>query len=191
MDETLIRVGNDRYARANGTYGLTTITAEHVEVEGEVATFEFIGKNSKPVDVTIVDRQLADVVARCVRLDAPELFAYRSGPGELKDVTSEDVNQYLREISRIDVSAKDFRTWGASSTVVDHLATGDDSCTFLCALDEAASLLNNTRAVCRASYVHPELESAFRDRHLRDAWARSRQSRWYGRSEQALLKLLE
>ena len=127
-----------------------------------------------------------------MRLDAPELFAYQSN-GNVVDVTSAEVNDYLREVSRLDVTAKDFRTWGASSLVVGHLAETDEGVPrpFLSAIDEAADLLNNTRAVCRASYVHPILETAFDDRRLHDAWRRSRSGKWYARSESTLLKLLD
>lgn len=193
MDETLIRVGSDRYAQTNGTYGLTTLTSDHVEVSGDTVRLEFMGKNAKPVDMMVANPRLAELVRRCMRLDAPELFAYTNERGEVVDVTSSDVNRYLRDISRIDCTAKDFRTWGATATVVEHLAGCDvaDDRPWLEGIDRAAELLNNTRAVCRASYVHPDLESAFHERRLHRAWAASRAGTWYSRSESALLKLLD
>jgi DNA topoisomerase-1 len=191
MDETLIRVGNDRYAQVNSTYGLTTLTSDHVAVTSDRITFEFAGKNSKPVHLVVANPSLAKVVKRCLRLDAPELFAYTNAHGDVVDVTSADVNQYLRDLTRFDCTAKDFRTWGASSIVVDRLghATSEGR-GFLEAVDAAADLLNNTRAVCRASYVHPVIEEALVDQRLADTWASSRSGRWYSRSESALLKLL-
>ena len=194
LDLTLIRVGNDRYAEDNETFGLTTLRSEHVAVSGDTVRFEFEAKNSTPMEATVVDERVAPIIASCLHVNGDRLFCYRSEDGGIIGVDSSQVNQYLRDISDPSVSAKSFRTWGASSTAVRHLAsegTGDDpDGEYLAAVDAAAEVLGNTRAVCRASYVHPRVEEAHLGGEIRGAWSASRTSRWYQRCERALLKLL-
>ena len=194
MDETLIRVGNSQYATRNSTYGLTTLRSRHVEVDGDLITFSFEAKNSTATELTVANPDLAPLVAKCADLGGDELFAYSDGD-EIVDVGSDDVNDYLRHISGFDLTAKDFRTWGASAAVVRHLAetelgdsNGADA--FLAAVDAAADLLNNTRSVARNSYVHPMLEDAFASGSICETWRKSRRGRWYERPEKTFLKLL-
>ncbi len=189
LDETLIRVGNDRYAESNGSYGLTTLGRRHVEVSGSRLHFSMTGKGGAEVDVSLRDRRLAALVLRCRDAGGRRLFTYE-GDGTGGAVDSEDVNDYLREVAGETFSAKDFRTWGASAAVVRALGPGDDV-GWLAAVDQAADLLGNTRSVCRAAYVHPDLETAWEGGSLYRAWRSSRRSRWLTRAESALAKLLD
>lgn len=193
MDETLIRVGNAEYAAKNSTYGLTTLRSSHVNVNGDVIEFAFEAKNATPIELAIANPDLAPLVAECEELGAEELFAYFDG-NQVVDVTSNDMNDYLREVSGVDATAKDFRTWGGSSTAVRYLATTEGAVNgaspFLAAVDAAAEALHNTRAVARASYVHPALEEAFESGAMLRQWRKTRRGRWYQRPEGTLLKLL-
>lgn len=191
MDETLIRVGNSRYAARNDSYGLTTLRSDHVDVAGGSVSFAFDAKNSTPVEITVANPKLAKVVAACSELGGEEVFAYCDGD-RMVDVDSSDVNDYLQEIASAEVTAKDFRTWGGSSVVFHHLATGGSSNgrLYLDAIDAAAAALHNTPAVCRASYVHPMLEDAHESGAILEAWQRSRSGTWYERAESGLLKAL-
>src|SRR6185369_6467714 len=121
LETTLIRVGNEEYARANRSFGLTTMRARHVDIDGATLTFEFRGKGGRQHRVDINDRRLARVVGRCQELPGQELIQYVDEDGEVRDVRSEDVNDYLREVTGgADVTAKDFRTW--AGTVLTYRA---------------------------------------------------------------------
>jgi hypothetical protein len=114
LETTLIQVGNDEYARTNGSYGLTTMKDRHAEVQGAWLRFKFRGKSGVDHEIDIRDRRLARIVARCQDLPGQELFAYVDDDGQVRDVGSEDVNDYLREITGQDFTAKDFRTWAGT-----------------------------------------------------------------------------
>lgn len=164
LDRTLVRVGNSEYARDNQSFGLTTLRREHVTVRGDAIVLSFTGKSGKAHEVAIRDAALARVVCECLALPGREVFKYRNGGGRVCDVTAGDVNAYLREIAAGDFTAKDFRTWAASVTVVRELLRSGSARTqhlrkasLLAALDVAAARLNNTRAICRRSYVHPAI----------------------------------
>lgn len=170
LETTLIRVGNDEYARTNDSFGLTTLRNEHVDVEGSELRFQFRGKSGKECLVDVKDRRLAGIVKACQELPDQELFEYRDADGELRDVTSSDVNDYLREITGQDFTAKDFRTWAA--TVMAFVALRDcEACetaaqarkNVVAAVKAAARRLNNTPAVCRKSYIHPAVLETYLD----------------------------
>ncbi|HKX75222.1 MAG TPA: DNA topoisomerase IB [Acidimicrobiia bacterium] len=195
LDQTLIRIGNERYAQQNGSFGLTTLAPRHADVEQGVVRFAFDGKGGQPQEVAVADRRLARLVAQCQELAGQRLFSYLNEAGELSAVTSDDVNSYLREATGMNFTAKDFRTWGASALVVNHLATmapepPDRARAFREAVDVAALALGNTRAVCRQAYVHPAIEQAHQSGDLQGVWAQSRRSKWLARPERALQKLL-
>jgi len=114
LDTTLIRVGNEEYARENNSFGLTTLQSEHVDVSGAKIEFHFRGKSGKEHDIDVRDRQLARIVKRCQDIPGHELFQYVDEEGQNRTIDSADVNDYLREISRQDFTAKDFRTWGST-----------------------------------------------------------------------------
>jgi DNA topoisomerase-1 len=168
LEETAIRVGNEEYAVANRSYGLTTLRNDHVEIEGESIVFEFRGKRGKQHRCRLRDRKLARVLARCRAIPGEELFQYVDGEGHRRSIGSEDVNAYLREISGEEFSAKDFRTWTGTLLAARALAASgggrgsrERRRQLLEAIDAVALRLNNTRAVCRKFYVHPGVVEAF------------------------------
>jgi DNA topoisomerase I len=162
LEQTFIRVGNAEYARANGSFGLTTLRSKHVDVEGSRIVFRFRGKSGKDHEVDVRDRRLARVIARLEQLPGQELFRYRDDDGELRTIASDDVNDYLRELSGEELSAKDFRTWAGTVLAARALAQLGPARNerlankrIVEAIDVVASRLGNTRAVCRKCYVHP------------------------------------
>lgn len=193
LDETLIRVGNPEYLE-NGSHGLTTLTADHVTWGAGELTFSFPGKSGREHTVGVDDSRLARLVKRCHQLGGQRLFTYRTRSGEPALVTSGDVNDALREITGLDaVSAKDFRTWGGTAVVTEVLAAGPpepDGSAVLDAIDLAAEQLGNTRAVCRASYVHPEVVEAAQEGSLQEIWAGARARKHLRRAEVTLLELV-
>jgi DNA topoisomerase-1 len=197
LDETLIRVGNEAYATENESYGLTTLKSDHVELDGSDIVFDFVGKSGLEHERFLHDRQLARIVRQCHELGGQDLFTYRAG-GELVDVTSGDVNLYLRELTDAEVTAKDFRTWGGTATAAAALAIGrppgsdaEAEKQILAAYDVAAEVLGNTRTVCRNCYVHPAVPDAYRSGELHETWRRSRPTATLDRKERTVLKLLE
>src|SRR5919204_3502820 len=117
LELTLIRVGNEEYARANASYGLTTLREKHVAVDGSLVRFRFKGKSGKTHDVGVRDRRVARVIRELQELPGQDLFTYVNGGDELRQIRSDDVNEYLREISGADFTAKDFRTWAGTVLV--------------------------------------------------------------------------
>ena len=177
LDTTLIRVGNDEHARTHQHYGLTTIRNRHVTIAGDHLVFRFIGKSGKDRRVSIRDARAARVVRRCQDLPGQELFKYVDDAGRVRDVSSDDVNAYLREACGADFTAKDFRTWAA--TVLAGLALRQICAgqapprstdrQIVAAVKAVAHVLGNTPAVCRKSYVHPVVLDAHRDGELLSA----------------------
>lgn len=168
LETTLIRVGNDDYARTNKSYGLTTLRNPHVKVQGSELRFQFKGKSGKTWRLQVRDRRIARIVKSCQELPGQELFQYVDEDGEVRRVTSADVNAYLREISGMDITAKDFRTW--AGTVLAALALQEfeafDTQAALkknlrSAIERVAARLGNTPTICRKCYVHPEIFSAY------------------------------
>ena len=160
LETSCIRVGNERYAEENGSFGLTTFRNRHVRVKGTRIEFEFRGKSGKFHRIAVDDPRLARVVRRCRDLPGQDLFQYVDGEGNVQSISSSDVNDYLQEIAGEDVSTKDFRTWAGSLCVAAALARCEDpqSPTRVnVAIREAAQRLGNTPAICRKSYVHPRV----------------------------------
>lgn len=193
LDETLIRVGNPQYA-ARESFGLTTLEVRHVDVTTPTVVFEFTGKHQVEQRVEIVDPQLRRLVGACGEVGGDQLFCYREGD-EVAAIGSGDVNEYLRAIAGPKVTARDFRTWGGTVTVVEELAAHAaggpiDASAYLAAIDVAAERLGNTRDVCRSAYVHPAVAEAAEDGTLAAAWRRSRRSSRMTRAERATLHLL-
>jgi DNA topoisomerase-1 len=175
LELTLIRVGNDEYARLNRSFGLTTLRDRHASVRGTSVRFRFRGKSGRLHEVGLRDRRLAAIVRRCKDLPGQELFQYVGADDEPVDIASDDVNDYLRSIAP-DVTAKDFRTW--AGTVLAYRALraldppeSDRQATrnVVAAIRETADLLGNTPAVCRRAYVHPVVVEAYLDGRLRGA----------------------
>ena len=177
LELTLIRVGNDEYARLNRSFGLTTFRDRHASVRGTSIRFRFRGKSGVTHEVGLRDRRLAAVVRRCQDLPGQELFQYVGDDGERVDVASDDVNDYLRSIPGADgVTAKDFRTW--AGTVLAYRAlraldapetTTEAKRNVVEAVRRTAESLGNTPAVARRSYVHPEVLAAYLDGSIGDA----------------------
>jgi DNA topoisomerase-1 len=170
LEVSLIRVGNEEYARENDSFGLTTMRDRHVDVNGSRLQFHFRGKSGKWHTVDILDRRLAKVVKRCQDLPGQELFQYVDDQGKRQDVKSGDVNDYLREISGQDFTAKDFRTW--AGTVLGAMALREfeqfDSKAqakknIVQAIENVAERLGNTPAVCRKCYIHPDVIDSYLD----------------------------
>jgi len=168
LDRTLIRVGNDEYARENRSYGLTTLRRRHVRVKGAMLQFSFRGKSGVEHSLSVADPKLARIIQRCRDLPGQEMFQYLDPFGKRQAVTSDDVNAYLREITGRDITAKDFRTWGGTMlAAVELRAMGPASSrreadrNILRAIDAVSERLGNTRAVCRKYYVHPGLLQAY------------------------------
>src|SRR5262245_12635474 len=168
LDKTLIRVGNDEYARENRSFGLTTLRGRHVEVKGAKLHFSFRGKSGVEHAIAITDRKLARIVQQCQDLPGQELFQYIDEAGKRQAISSDDVNAYLREITGQDITAKDFRTWAGTMLAARELfALGpaksqrEAQRNMIRAIDAVAKRLGNTRAVCRKYYVHPGLVRAY------------------------------
>jgi DNA topoisomerase-1 len=170
LAETLIRVGNEEYARANHSFGLTTLRGRHVDVAGSHLVLRFRGKGGIEHDVDIRDRRLAQVVERLQELPGQDLFQYLDAEDVAHPVGSDDVNAYLREISGDEVTAKDFRTWAGTVLAARALAAARPARNervarqrVVRAIDAVAARLRNTRAVCRKCYVHPAVIVAYRE----------------------------
>ena len=162
LETTLVRVGNEEYARTNGSIGLSTMRDHHVDVKRGTLRFQFKGKSGKKHDIALEDPHLADVVRRIQDLPGQELFQYLDDEGRRQDVKSEDVNNYLREIAGADFSAKDFRTWAGTVLAAIALRQFERFETkkqakknLLAAIERVAERLGNTPAVCRKCYIHP------------------------------------
>lgn len=174
LEHSLIRVGNEEYAKENKSYGLTTMRSRHVRVGGSEVEFRFVGKSKVKHDVKLHDRRLARVVKRLQELPGQELFQYVDDEGQIRSVTSQDVNDYLKEISNAPFTAKDFRTWAATVLCMTSLAVEEApqtkkqaKSTVAAVLREVSGRLGNTPAVCRKSYVHPAVLDSYLDGTLR------------------------
>jgi DNA topoisomerase-1 len=163
LETTLVRVGNDDYARHNDSYGLTTLKSRHVAIEGSQMRFRFTGKGGKQWMLKVNDRRIAKIVRACQELPGQELLQYLDENGKPQDVTSGDVNAYLREISGQDITAKDFRTWAGTvlaalelSEIGGFTSSAQAKRNLKTAMERVASRLGNTATICRKCYVHPE-----------------------------------
>jgi DNA topoisomerase-1 len=171
LERTFIRIGNEEYARDNKSFGLTTMKNRHVKVKGAQMRFRFRGKSGRQHEVDLTDRRVAKVIAKCQDLAGQDLFQYVEEGGEIRDVTSQDVNDYLRQITGEDFTAKDFRTWGGTVLAAIALSKQEVFQTekqaksnIKTAICTVAELLGNTPAVCRKCYVHPIVVEAYLNR---------------------------
>ena len=173
LETTLVRVGNDEYAEDNKSFGLTTLRDRHVRVVGAKVRMEFNGKSGVDHEVDLRDPRLVNIVRKCQELPGQELLQYVDEEGEVHDIGSSDVNDYLREISGDDFTAKDFRTWAGTALAAEALKEFEDFDTEAAAkrnvtkaIESVAERLGNTKAVCRKCYVHPAIVDAYMDRSL-------------------------
>jgi DNA topoisomerase-1 len=173
LETTLIRVGNDEYAAQNNSYGLTTLQDRHAKVNGGKLRFRFRGKSGIRHEIELDDPRLAKIVRKCQELPGEELLQYVDDDGNVRDLGSSDVNDYLREITGQDFTAKDFRTWAGTVlaaralqefTQVDSEAQAKKN--VVAAIEQVARKLGNTRAVCRKCYVHPAVIDSYMDGSL-------------------------
>ncbi len=170
LESTLARIGNTEYARQNGSFGLTTLRTRHVDLDGSKVRFQFRGKGGKDHDVRVKDPRVARVIRRCIDLPGYELFQYIDENGDRRTIDSADVNDYLREASGADFTAKDFRTWAGTVLAAGHLLIGGPARNerqakqnVVAAVRAVAEQLGNTPAVCRKCYVHPAIIDAYSD----------------------------
>ena len=168
IDRTLIRVGNEEYARANNSYGATTLRNDHVEIEGIDVVVEFRGKHGKSHRARFRDRRVASIMRRCQDLPGEELFSYVDELGRPRSIDSSDVNDYLREVAGDGFTVKDFRTWGATALCYGLLcdvgraeSQAEAAQLAKIVVKLVAAQLGNTPAVCRASYIHPAILSGY------------------------------
>ncbi len=160
LDVTGIRVGNEEYAQANGSFGLTTLRTRHVSLHGSKVRLHFRGKTGKQHRILLDDARLARIIKRCRDLPGEELFSYVDDAGDVNSISSDDVNAYIREVGGDDFSAKDFRTWMGTVECIAGLTEAAEHFTqaksnVVAALERVAARLGNTPAVCRKAYVHP------------------------------------
>jgi DNA topoisomerase-1 len=167
LEKTFIRVGNDEYERDNKSYGLTTMKDRHVAVNGSTVKFQFRGKGAKQHSLTLEHPRLAKIVRKCQDLPGQELFQYVDD-GRPRDIKSEDVNDYLREITAQDFTAKDFRTWAGTVQAAialqefqkfDSKAQAKRNITK--AIENVAQQLGNTPTICRKCYIHPAIIESY------------------------------
>lgn len=175
LELTLIRVGNEEYARDNRSFGLTTLRDRHVHVRGAEVRFVFRGKSGREREVSLRDRRIAAVVRRCDELPGRQLFQYVDGSGERHAVDSSDVNDYIRDAAGGEFTAKDFRTWAGTVLAARALqemervdAEAQAKRNVVAAIEAVAARLGNTRAVCRRCYVHPAIVDAYLDGSMLD-----------------------
>ena len=170
LEKTLIRVGNEEYARDNGSIGLTTMRDSHARVKGATVRFEFRGKSGIRHAVDLQDARLAKIVKACRDLPGYELFQYVDDNGQRQTIDSADVNEYLREVSGQSFTAKDFRTWAGTVLAAKALAglagfksSAEAKKNVVKAIESVAKRLGNTKAVCRKCYIHPAILDAYMD----------------------------
>jgi DNA topoisomerase I len=170
LEKSLIRVGNVEYAKENKSFGLTTLRTKHVIVKGSTLRFEFRGKSGIRHSVDVNDRRLARIVKQCRDLPGQDLFQYVDDDGARCEVTSGDVNAYLKEMTGEDFTAKDFRTWAGTvlaMTALRELERAESQTkakkNVVKAIEAVAGMLGNTRAVCRKSYIHPAVVDSYMD----------------------------
>lgn len=201
MEQTLIRIGNDEYARNNDSYGLTTLQDDHVSFDNNTVVFEFRGKSGKEHEIPLHDRRLAQLVKECQELPGQRLFQYWDEHGNLVALTSTDVNAYLREVTGFDFTAKDFRTWGGT-LLAARLFNECGPCSSesemkkqsVATVKQVAQALGNTPAVCRQSYIHPAIFTTYEQGQLPDFYCHTEEEcnqLHHTLDELALLKLLQ
>jgi DNA topoisomerase I len=170
LERTFIRIGNEEYARENKSFGLTTMKDRHVEVKGAKLRFRFRGKSGRDHEVDVTDRHIAKIISKLQDLPGQDLFQYIDEEGEIRDISSQDVNEYLRAITGEDFSAKDFRTWAGTVLTAIGLNAQEKfenqkqaKANIKTAISAVAKILGNTPAICRKCYVHPAVLETYLD----------------------------
>jgi len=168
LERSFIRVGNEEYARENKSFGLTTMQDRHVDVKGSKLRFRFRGKSGRQHEVDVTDRRIARIVSKLQDLPGQSLFQYLDDEGNVRDITSQDVNEYLRETTGEDFTAKDFRTWAGTVLAAIALSAASEfetrkqaKANIKNAIEAVAKILGNTPAICRQCYIHPAVLEAY------------------------------
>ena len=194
LDTEFIRIGNREYARSNRSFGATTLRTHHLRHKGNKLKMRFPAKHGIIREATITDRGLKRIVGKCQELPGQQLFQYVNGDGEPQPVTSADVNEYIRNATGGDFTAKHFRTWGASVIFFEQMIeAGEQRLSMKSALEPVAEALGNTVAISRKSYVHPRLIEMVQDkpRDPLGGMARPRARRRLSAAETGFLKFLK
>jgi len=202
MDDVYFRVGNDTYARDNESYGLTTMRSRHIQVKGDIITFDFVGKSKQRWFVNIKDKKISKIVKKLDSLPGYEIFKYYDEDGKIRDVKSDDVNAYIKEIMGDEFTAKDFRTWGGTLLATKELAKcewdkSESKRKKIVAgcVKQVAKHLGNTPAVARGSYIDPRVIQAYMTKDtmhkLHDTVAKMQKTANLSRDEHYVLALLE
>jgi DNA topoisomerase I len=170
LESTFIRIGNEEYARENKSFGLTTMKDRHVEVKGAKLRFRFRGKSGREHEIDVTDRRTAKIISKLQDLPGQDLFQYVDDDGETRNITSQDVNEYLRAITGEDFSAKDFRTWAGTVLTAIGLKAQEKfenkkqaKANIKTAISAVAKILGNTPEICRKCYVHPAVLENYLD----------------------------
>lgn len=194
LESTCMRIGNDEYKNQNDSYGLTTLQDHHVEVSGSKIHFQFRGKSGQQQDIELKDPRLAKIVKGCRDIPGYELFQYYNDAGDVCDITSSDVNNYIREITGDDFTAKDFRTWGGTgwaALVFEELGPAntqtDTKKQVVEAIKQVSKRLGNRPATCRKYYVHPAILEGYTDGTLFEALQSCQGDR---REEQCVMQMV-
>jgi DNA topoisomerase-1 len=196
LDTSFIRIGNEQYASENKSFGATTLRNRHLKRQGSKLSMRFKGKHGITHEVPVTDSNLKRVVGKCQELPGQNLFQYIDKDGEACPITSADVNEYIREASGGDFTAKNFRTWGASVIAFDKMLESQEEehrkISLKTVLEPVAEALGNTPAISRKSYVHPKLIEAARDnpKDPLGGFQRPRARKWLSSSEVGLLDFL-
>ncbi|MFL6733495.1 MAG: DNA topoisomerase IB [Sphingomicrobium sp.] len=194
LDTEHIRIGNEQYAKSNKSFGATTLRNRHLRKKAGKLTMRFTGKHGIVHEVKISDSNLKRIVKRCQELPGQMLFQYIDDDGELRPVTSGDVNAYIKEATGADFTAKNFRTWGASVIAFDQLLrkAEDARITVKTVVEPVAEALGNTPAISRKSYVHPSLLEAVKEepRDPLNGMNRPRGRKWLSSQEVGMLEFL-
>jgi DNA topoisomerase I len=201
LETTYIRVGNEEYAEENGSFGLTTLRDQHVQILGEMLKFRFRGKSGQKHEITVKDPHLARILRKCKDIPGSALFQYLDENGEPQSIESGDVNEYLREISGGDFTAKDFRTWGgtclAASLLLEKCAAGGDpeakqeiKSVLVDVVKDVACKLGNKPATCKKYYIHPAIIDCYSAGNLGELAEKFRESSSAHLYEQIVLSVL-
>ena len=192
LDQGVVRIGNESYAKENKSFGATTLRQRHATVSGKTVSLRFKAKSGKIQEVAVTDRRLAHFVRKMEDLPGQNLFQYIDEDGEPQPVGSADVNEYLCETMGEHFTAKNFRTWHASVLAFELLASSKDQLTIAALMEQVSERLGNTPAIARKSYVHPAVVALVdRQAKWRAGLELPRKTRWLGRAERGLLELLE
>jgi len=204
MEQTNIRIGNAFYEKSYGSYGLTTLKDKHVKFNGNSVSFSFLGKKGVKHDINLKNKKLAAIIKKCRDVPGKELFQYYDEDGNRHSIDSGTVNNYIREISKADFTAKDFRTWAgtveaflALSSIGNFESATEAKRKIVQVLDVVAERLGNTRTVCKKYYVHPMILSLYENNGLEKYYSKLKEIEQEDgnpsltQEEKVLMKILE